>query len=449
LATTRTIAVSILSNDVLKGSAAALAIKFTGSILGFVMFALAARSMLPDAFGTLAVIFNAMSFLAVIANCGQETLIVRSWDEYLATDRSALAFGALAFAIKVVVAGGLIVATVTAIAWPVLQPQIAGAIVLSACGFLALQAFMNFSAQFSRVAAGVVVGEIPREILWRAVIVAVIVVHLALGTPFTAVEFFIAATAAMALSILFQQLWTARSRTPLAGDREYDAATWVPRSLRMWVAAILDTSSQYLEVIAIGFFLGPTAAAFYFVATRITNVFAMISGSITAYATSQISALFHGNAKGELQTILRSLSMISATLAVGAFAVIAFGGELLLWVFGPVYVSAYPALLVLAAAASVVALAGPAPYLLLLTGNEGVYPRITAWGLLSRLVLIAVLGPWLGLMGAVIAWSISAIGMALASVFWCRKRIGIDPSFLGVLLRPRALGPGLTESLSR
>jgi O-antigen/teichoic acid export membrane protein len=217
----------------------------------------------------------------------------------------------------------------------------------------------------------------------------------------------------------------------------------------MWLAAILETSSQYLEVIAIGVFLGPTAAAFYFVATRITNVFAMISGGITAYATSQISALFHGNAKGELQTILRSLSMISATLAIGAFLVIALAGQLLLSVFGPVYVSAYPALLVLAVGASIVALAGPAPYLLLLTGNEGVYPQITAWGLLSRLILIAVLGPWLGLMGAAIAWSVSAVGMAFASVVCCRQRTGTDPSFLGVLLRLRATKPNLSESLSR
>ena len=84
-------------NAVLKGSAAALAIKFTGSVLGFAMFALAARSMEAHDFGTLAVIFNAMSFLAVIAACGQETLIVRSWDEYCGSQRPALASGALRF----------------------------------------------------------------------------------------------------------------------------------------------------------------------------------------------------------------------------------------------------------------------------------------------------------------------------------------------------------------
>jgi O-antigen/teichoic acid export membrane protein len=446
--TAKTIAHALLSNEVLKGSAAALAIKFTGSLLGFAMFALAARAMEPHAFGTLAVIFNLMSFLAVIAACGQETLIVRSWDEYGGSDRPALARGALTFGVMLTVGAGLAVAAIVAIAWPIVQPGISVALIFAACLFLLMQAFMNFSAQFSRVAAGVIVGETPREIIWRLFVVLIILAHQLLQTTFTATEFFVSAASAIALSILLQQLLVARTlpRSVTAAASEYDVAEWTPRSFRMWLSAILETSSQYLEVIAIGLFLGPTVAAFYFIATRITNVFAMISGSITAYATSQISNLFHRNAKDELQTILRSAAMISATLAAGAFAVIAFGGKLLLWIFGSVYIDAYPALLVLAAGASISALAGPASYLLLLTGNEGVYPRIVACGLLGRLALIAVLGPWLGLMGAAVAWSASTIAVAVALVVACRQRTGVDPSLLGVILRPRAI-PALKGEL--
>ncbi len=450
LNTARTIAQSILSNDVLKGSAVALAIKFTGSILGFAMFALAARSMLPHDFGTLAVIFNAMSFLAVIAACGQETLIVRSWDEYCGSDRPALARGALSFGVKVTVVSGFLVAAAVAIAWPLIEPSTPVVLVISACMFLLFQVFMNFSAQFSRVAGGMVFGEMPREIVWRLVVVVIIFAHQVLQTPFAAAEFFATAAAALAMSILFQQILVLRNLPPVVrhSETEYDMAGWLPRALRMWIAATLETSSQYLEVIVVGLFLGPTAAAFFFVATRITNVFAMITGSITAYATTQISGLFHGDAKDELQGILRSLAIISALLAASVFIVIAFGGKLLLWIFGSVYVPVYPALLVLAAGASAGALAGPASYLLLLTGNEGAYPRIMACGLLTRLALIAILGPWLGLMGAAIAWSVSAAGLALALVIACRQRTGVDPSVLSVFARNRRAEPGLKGNLS-
>lgn len=445
-----TIAQSILGNPVLKGSAAALAIKFTGSILGFAMFALAARSMEPHDFGTLAVIFNAMSFLAVIAACGQETLIVRSWDEYCGSGRPALARGALQFGVRVTVLAGFLVAGLTVAVWPLIQSSMPLALVLSACTFLLLQAFMNFSAQFSRVAAGVVFGETPREILWRLMVVLIILAHQYFHTQFAAAEFFAMAAAALALSVLLQQILVLRRLPPAVrhSKAEYDIAEWLPRSTRMWVAAILETSSQYLEVIVVGLFLGPTTAAFFFVATRITNVFAMISGSITAYATTRISGLFHGDAKDELQIVLRSLAIISTALAAGVFIVIAFGGKLLLWIFGSVYVSAYPALLVLAAGASAGALAGPVSYLLLLTGNEGAYPRVMACGLLARVVLIAILGPWLGLIGAAIAWSVSAVGVALALVIACRRRTGVDPSVLSALMRMRSAAPELRGSLS-
>ena len=63
------IAQHFMASHVLKGSAAAFALKFAASIAGFTMFALASRSMEPAGFGSLAIIFNAMSFLSVAAIC--------------------------------------------------------------------------------------------------------------------------------------------------------------------------------------------------------------------------------------------------------------------------------------------------------------------------------------------------------------------------------------------
>jgi O-antigen/teichoic acid export membrane protein len=429
------LAQSLLTNDVLKGSAAALAIKFTGSILGFTMFALAARHMEPVSFGSLAIIFNAMSFLAVMALCGQETLIVRSWDEYIGSERPSLAWGALTFGVQIVFGAALLTAAIVAVAWAEWDPQTPILLLIGACAFLFAQSLMHFSAQFSRVAAGIVVGESPREIIWRLIMVVTILVHHLVQAEFSAIEFFFTAAGALLLSVGFQSWWVARVLPkPLVQSKaEGDIAAWIPRSFKMWVSAMLETSSQYLEVVVIGFFLGPVAAGFYFVATRITNVFAMIAGSITAYATSQISGLFHNDAKRELQNILRSLAIISAMLAACAFVVILLAGKLLLWTFGAVYVSAYPELIVLALGASITALTGPAAYLLLLTGNEGVYPRIMSVGLFARFVLIAILGPWLGLMGAVIAWSLSAAGMSLALILACRRLVQLDPSLVYAL----------------
>ena len=259
-------------------------------------------------------------------------------------------------------------------------------------------------------------------------------------------EFFVASSGALVFALSFQ-VWRVIRALPESVRKarpKREVSDWVKRSFKMWLAALTDTTAQYLEVVVIGLVLGPTVAAFYFVATRITNVFAMISGSITIYATPQISRLFHANAKQELQVILRVLAIISSILVAAMVATIVAGGHLLLWFFGTPYELAYPALIVLTAGAAVGALAGPAAYVLLLTGNEGAYPRIMASGLLLRFALIAILGPIFGLMGAAIAWSVSAVVIALILTVACRRLVGLDPSLGSALPGARSSTVQLT-----
>jgi O-antigen/teichoic acid export membrane protein len=421
--------------DVIRGSAAALAIKFTGSVLGFALFALAARSMGHVTFGELALSFNAMSFLAAIAVCGQETLITRSWNEYLGTGRPGLARGAALFGLRVVIGAAAVTAVVAAIAWAIFDRSLPFALPIAGGTFLFAQALMNFSAQLSRAAGGVVLGELPREIVWRFAVMVTILVHDFVHADFTATAFFFAAGAFLLVAALFQGWGVIRRLPPevRSAEPEYDRRLWIPRSFRMWISATLETSSQYLEVIFVGLFLGPAAAGFYFVATRITAVFAMIAGSITTYATTQISGLYHSGEADRLQAVLRTLAIMAAVLVGSAFAIAILLGHVLLGIFGAIYASAYPALVVLSVGAALTALTGPAGYLLLLTGNEGVYPRIMAAGLLARFSLIAVLGSSFGLMGAAIAWSVSAAMVAVALVVTCRRRVGVDPSMFAAL----------------
>jgi O-antigen/teichoic acid export membrane protein len=51
-----------------------------------------------------------------------------------------------------------------------------------------------------------------------------------------------------------------------------------------------------------------------------------------------------------------------------------------------------------------------------------------AAGLVLRFFLIAILGTLFGLMGAVIAWSASAVFIALALIVACHRLVGFDPS---------------------
>jgi O-antigen/teichoic acid export membrane protein len=417
-------------SDVFKGGATALAIKFAGAILNFAMLALLSRQIDPDAFGSFAIIFSALGFLAALAPCGQEVLISRSWGEYVSSNRPGLARGVLTFGIQVVCTAVLLAATAVAIIWPQFDRTLSIPLMFAACSFLIAQALMHFSGQFSRVAAGVLIGDGPREIIWRGIVVTVILAHLAMGAAFSATEFFFVAATGLVLGIIVQIRKVSRF-VPDAVKRtrpQRDVSSWIPCSFKMWLSALSDIAAQYLEVVVVGLFLGPAVAGFYFVATRITNVFAMMAAGTSMYAGSVISKLYYSDAKAELQGILSSLALMSAILVAGGLLSVVVAGKLMLWLFGPAYVSAYPSLIVLAVGAAVAALAGPAGHLLILTGREGVYPVIMGAGLALRFLLFATLGPAYGLLGAALAWSVSAIAMALALTIASRRLVGLDPS---------------------
>jgi len=64
-----------------------------------------------------------------------------------------------------------------------------------------------------------------------------------------------------------------------------------------------------------------------------------------------------------------------------------------------------------------------------------------AAALVIRFLLIAILTPRLGLEGAVIASTSSALFLAAALVISCRRLVGFDPSLLSVL-------PGRSQAVS-
>jgi O-antigen/teichoic acid export membrane protein len=424
----------MLTNDVLKGSAAALTIKFSSAVLNFAMFALLSRHMDQPTFGALAIIFNAASFFAIVSLCGQEILIVRSWNEYCDAGRPALARGALTFGAQVVLVSALLTACVFAIAWSLWDPRASWQLILGASAYLMVQSLTQFSGQFSRVASGIVVGDAPREVLWRLIVVTMLGAHHLLGSKVGPSEFLFTTTAAMLVALAAQWSIVAPSISDAVRRcrPQRDIRRWINRSFKMWLAALCDTTAQYFEVVVVGLVLGPAGAGAYFVATRITNFFAMVSASIAAYATSRISTLFYANARYELQGMLCSLAIIGSVFIMGGLFAILVGGKLLLWAFGTSYVASYPELLVLAVGAAIVALSGPAAQVLLLTGHEGSYPRIMALTLFIRFALMAMLGPAFGLMGIVIAWSLSAVFLSAALTIASRRLVRLDPSLLSL-----------------
>src|SRR5580704_6521356 len=422
------------------GALVAFLIKLAGSSLNIVMFTIAARVLGLAEFGQFAIWFNLVSFLAIIALCGQETLIVRSWNEYANQHRYDLARGAISFGTAVCAAAALFWAACVAVGSHVAGWADSPSLVAAACLFLIVQTMACFSSNLARTVVGYLLGEGLRE-AWRLVVIVGALALMFGHLQITITNLFALCIIGMSLMILIQYVAVRRSLLPqIRGvTPTTDVSAWVRRSLPMWTAAFLDASSQYLDVILLGVLLSPVAAGGYFVAARLANVFAMIAGGMANYSATPIASLFFTGHHPELQRSLRMVSLAVAALVVAGLAVIFVGGDLLLMIFGKSYADQHGILVVLSIGAAVAALGGPAMYVLLLTGHEALYSRVVVIGLVLRVVALVVLAPRYGAIAAAFSWSACLIGTTIALNAVCRRYVGIDPSVITLLNPANAL----------
>lgn len=418
---------------VLARAGGALALKVAGACAAFVMFAATARTLDAEAFGRLGIWFNAMCFLAVVALCGQETLILKVWPTGSGTCRRTL----VRFALRNTIAAALglfLMALMVAIAAG--HGPRAG---LAAAGgaFLVAQAVLHLTSHASRVALGLRAAEGHREVAWRLAVAGAAIACLSGGQPFVPEAFL----ALAALCMIGSTAWQWRRLSPRMGDSAGpappDRRGWRRQMGGMWLAAVLDAGNQYLDVVLIGLLLHPSAAAGYFAAVRIAAVFPILAGGLANYAAAEIAVLFPSRQRDRLQSLLVRLQLLAAFGAIGGVAAIAMFGDGLLAIFGEAYRDDAPVLHVLALGAAVSLLAGPAPHLLLLCGLERAYPLAGTVVLVLRMVLVLVLGSTFGAVGAAAAAAFSAGVQAVVLNGLCRRRLGIDPSVVALLRRAK------------
>lgn len=426
----------------------AMGIKASGALLTLTIFTLAARAMSADEFGRLAIWFNALSFLAVAAVFGQDTLISRSFGEYAGRGDYAQAWGAYRFGWRMTLLSVAVFGVALLIAAPFVYPDIARSALLAGAFFLLAQTLLHYSSHSSRVAVNFVVSETGREIYWR-ILLLVVVIWAVLHQGITPTEFFLAAGVGQILSLAVQLFYMRRSYNahPVARLREDERRSWYARGLSMWQSAMVEAASMYFDVMLIGYFASPAVAGDYFVAARIANIFMMVLTGLNTYSFSHSASLYFSGQIEKLQGILRSLVVVGTTLVAPCLLLIYVFGAQILTIFGERYASVYPTLVVLATACFIMSTCGSASVILLTTGHEKLYSRIITTATAGRIALTAILAANFGSFGAACGWALVNAPLFMILAATCYRSCGVDPSILSVLpyvrakLRERGLAP--------
>ena len=197
-------------------------------------------------------------------------------------------------------------------------------------------------------------------------------------------------------------------------------------SLPLLIIGVTQELLNQLEIVLLGSLADVRAAGLFSAASRLASLVPFALVALEVVSAPMVSSAYHRADFVELSRISRLAARIALGFAVVVGVGLIIAGRLLLAAFGPEFVQAYPALLILLVGGMINASTGVVAYLLTLTGRERYALLIFVGALAISLILNFLLIPRFGIEGAAGA---STTALALWNLFmavYVRRVIGID-----------------------
>ncbi len=425
-----------MPKGLLRNGFAAMGVKLSAAALSYAMFVVLARWLGSDVYGQYASAFSAGTFLSFVILAGLHTEALRKLPslDLRGNDGERRAF--LNGTIRALALSGLVMGAIGALAaggTAALGLQWTGMILLSlALG--AAMALAEFLASVFRGLGAVSIAIVPRDVLWRVLVLGAVLVLAALD-----VEGGFVSVALLTLLLLFvalaAQVVFGRQLLPPRGERALPtppapALLWDARWLA--AAALASNLLQPLAVVVVGVVLSYADSGVFFAAQKTAALLSLPLIAMNMIGAPQIARAWAAGNKAEVQRICTHVAVTAtAGTAVGLAVVLGFSGSLLA-VFNPAYYGKGLVLIILALGNLVNTLAGPTGYLMLMTGHEKRFVLISAVAQVSGVVTVLIGGALFGIVGAGLG---EVVGVAIFNVViwrWGWRKLRIDSSFFSL-----------------
>lgn len=424
-----------------RSSITAFAIKIGSAGLAFLMFVALSRAMDPVAYGVFGTVFSLTTLCAVIGSFGQRNNVMRFASSYDETDQSELRRGVIQFGYTVTVLGCFVAGVAGTLFVLFFLDEITeiwtitGVVVLTV-GF----GLTEYQSRAMRVSGSISLSLLPRDILWRTLIVAS-----AAGSAYfygrmedTAATWIWFLGGTLLLVCLIQ--WFAYERCmpsqTFLGTARSDRTLWMKESKGPWASLIITSAGANLSVILVGILIDVEQAGPFFSALRVAQLLNMLMLAIEVVLVPMISR----NAATENWKLVQRLCTWTAVFGGGfgliGAAIIFLSGNSLLSLFGPEVTSAYPALLILTFGFLLNTVAGATAPLMTMTGHAGQLAKFQLTGTLIGLISLPVAILWVGMEGAAICISGIVVYWNVRAWLFARRAIGVDPTIVSLISKP-------------
>ncbi len=423
-----------------RGAIFAFVIQSLGAGLGYISQVAFARWMGLSQFGTYAYLIAWVTTLALLAGLGFPMSVLRFIPEYRAHGYDDRLRGIVRLSRRVTFATGLVVVIIGTLIALVFTPNKNLTAVILAVWLVPVGALINLDAAIIR-AGGRVIGAFAPSLVIRPLLIL-----LAAGAIWytsrglTATTGLVVTLAAFVLVALLQSRLVRKvfqyGETPQLVT--YDNRKWLRVSAPLFLVAGFQIVLGQTDILLVGSVRGVRDAGLYSAASKTAALVGYLLVAFGAVAAPLFAELW---AKRD-QTGLQRLATVSAQWVFWPTLIIAVGLALLapyvLGLFGPAFVAAEGALLILLAGQLVNAGCGAVGYLLSMTGHQNDMARV--YGIVSVFNIAACYAgvKAFGLDGAASATTISLIIWNVWLHQLTAKRIGVRASIFSSLALRRA-----------
>lgn len=224
-------------------------------------------------------------------------------------------------------------------------------------------------------------------------------------------------------------LWRLKLRLPSpaaqSADEKFPWRELWGYSRMLFLTMVLALGLGTMDCLILALFRPPQEVAFYGAALKLATFVLLPLLAVNAILPPLIVRLYEQQAKDELESLVRAMSRLIYYLALPLFLVLSLLSSELLSIFGPGFVTARWALVLLALGQLVNASVGPVFYILNLTGNQLTTLKVQGITLVFLLPLVFYLAYRYGLNGLALTTASGVVFINLFAAWQVWKVLGI------------------------
>ena len=199
-------------------------------------------------------------------------------------------------------------------------------------------------------------------------------------------------------------------------------------SLPVALPALLGTIISLADRIFTGYFLPEVDTGIYQSVSLISALFIAVLSAFKTISAPLLADNFHKQDQDQQQNIMRdSTRWVLILCAPVLMFIFIFPGELIALVFGSQYLPGIQTLVVLGLAQLINISKGPVDQLLIMTGNQGSWLKVTLVAVVVNLLTNLIMVPTLGINGAALSQLITYAVLAGGGIYYAKKKNELVP----------------------